>query len=193
MPSKTAAPASYTDNQLNVKVVTSLEELSHVFAVRAICFAEDQSLPVDLTYDGNDFQATHVLMRCDDEPIGSIRIRWFHDFAQFDRTGVRPSYRHGRALHRMAHFAFDHVARKGFTRIVTHTSKTYARLWQRMYGFKIIDSRPTFRFGEYTGEHFELEREVQPSESVINRDTRPEVIHRIEGYWDEPTRFEGPK
>lgn len=181
--------AQFSDNQINVKVVTSLEELSHLFAVRAICFLEEHNLPLGQTYDGNDFQATHVLLRCDETPIGCIRIRWFKEFAQFDRTAVRPGYRYGRGLHRMAAFAFEHVARKGYTRIVTHAAPVEARLWRRMFGFKPVPNRPTLQFKDYP-ESIELELELPRSAEVIDRDSPPAVIHRVEGHWDQPSTFE---
>ena len=70
-----------TDNQITVKVVASIEDLMKVFAVRSVVFMENDGLPLGVACDGNDFQATHILMECDGEPIGCIRIRWFQDFA----------------------------------------------------------------------------------------------------------------
>lgn len=189
MNSKSAQRVSFADNQIRVKTVTSMDELSHVFAVRAITLMEENGLPASLTYDGNDFQATHIVMYCDQEPIGAVRLRWFEGFTQFDRTVIRPSYRSGRALQRMADFAFAHASRKGYSRFITHASPIYARLWERQYGFKRRTGRPAMELEGYSNNIVELERVHPVPENAITPDTPPEVIHRIEGDWDTPTQF----
>lgn len=178
------------DNQYSASVVTTLEELTHIFAIRAICFMAEHGVAVGQTYDGNDFQATHVLLRCADEPIGAVRIRWFHDFAQFDRTAIRPEHRNIRVLAKGANFAFEHVARKGFTRVVTHAAPLYAKLWEKAFGFQRTENRPALHFRGHAEELIELEKEIVPPVNAISLASRPEVIHRVEGRWDEPSDFE---
>lgn len=190
MARKAAQRVAHADNQIRIKTVTCMDELSHVFAVRAITLMEEGGLPVSLAYDGNDFQATHVLMYCDDEPIGAVRLRWFEGFAQFDRTVIRPSYRNGRALKRMADFAFAHASRKGFSRFITHASPVYARLWERHYGFKRRIGRPALKLEGYSDGIVELERMQPVPSNAITPDTPPDIIHRIEGAWETETAFQ---
>jgi hypothetical protein len=87
-------------NSIRVELVTSMDQLIHVFAIRAICYVEDKHtvLPFNHAFDGNDLQSTHMVAYLGDEPIGALRIRWFSDFAKIERTGFRPSYRNPRYL-----------------------------------------------------------------------------------------------
>lgn len=177
----------YSDNQISVSVVTNLEQLTHVFAVRAVAFMEEHGLRTDVMNDGNDFQCTHVLMTCDGEPIGCIRIRWFQEFAQFERTAIRASYRSDRILRRMLDFAYEHVGRKGFKKVVTHASPLYSKLWVRRYGWREAPNGRRTMFTGYREEVIELEREPIVSAQPITRETPIHVIHRIEGHWDKPS------
>jgi hypothetical protein len=67
-------------------VVTNAEQLSHAYAVRSICFMEETGLTAYQAFDGNDFQATHIVVYAGEEPIGAARLRWFNGFAKIERT-----------------------------------------------------------------------------------------------------------
>jgi hypothetical protein len=72
------------DNLIRVEVVTTAEQLLHAHAIRAICFMEEHGVAARQTYDGNDYQATHIIVYAGEEPIGTARIRWFKDFAKME-------------------------------------------------------------------------------------------------------------
>ncbi|MBX2856039.1 MAG: GNAT family N-acetyltransferase [Rhodobacteraceae bacterium] len=186
MPKDGMNRVAFTDNQITVSVVTSLEDLMHVFTVRAIAFLEEHGLRSDVMNDGNDFQCTHVLMKCDGEPIGSMRIRWFQDFAQFERTAIRASYRNDRIMRRMAEFAYEHVGRKGYTRILTHSSPLYTRLWVRRHGWRQVEGRRA-EFSGYGEEVIELEHDAIAAAEPITSQSPIQMIHRIEGHWHQPS------
>jgi len=107
--------------------------MRHVEHVKAICFMEERGIGADFTFDGNDMQATHMIAYDGKEPIGTVRGRWFRDFAKYERTSFRAAWRNPRVLKRCAEFTFEHVARKGF-------------------------------------------------------DTPPDILMRVEGYWDVPSQ-----
>ena len=117
-------------NQIRTEVVTTYEQLLHAYAIRSICFIEEHGVKARQAFDGNDYQATHIVVYAGDEPIGALRIRWFKDFAKFERTAFREAYRNGHVLKAAAHFAFDHAARKGYDKVITHAQPKYARLWR---------------------------------------------------------------
>jgi len=84
-----SAPADVGHNSFHVEVVKNMDQLIQIFALRAICFMEDTGLPYDHAFDGNDLQATHVVGYDGIEPVGTMRIRWFKDFAKIERTAFR--------------------------------------------------------------------------------------------------------
>jgi hypothetical protein len=176
-------------NQIRTEVVTTYEQLLHAYAIRSICFMEEHGVPAHHEFDGNDYQATHVIVYSGDEPIGTLRIRWFKDFAKFERTSFRKAYRNTRTLKAAADFSFDHVARKGFDKVITHAQPKYARLWRIILGFKDAGKEPV-RFDGHAEPYIELVKELTPPPNAISASTDPAVLFRIEGFWDAPSEYE---
>ena len=98
-------------NQIRTEVVTTYQQLLHAYAIRSICFMEEHGVKAQQTFDGNDYQATHIIVYAGDEPIGTQRIRWFKDFAKLERTAFRPAYRNSHVLKASAYFGFVRTAR----------------------------------------------------------------------------------
>jgi hypothetical protein len=178
-----------SDNTTRVVVVTNNEQLLHAYAVRSICFMEETGLPARRAFDGNDFQATHIVVYAEDEPIGAARIRWFNDFAKIERTAFRKAYRNPRLLKQAAEFIFEHAARKGYRKALTLAKPQYAAVWVRLLGFRQVTHRPPTLSGD--GEPFlELVKDLSPAADAISIDTDPNVLLRVEGAWHVPSAFE---
>jgi len=107
---------------------------------------EEHDLKAQQTFDGNDYQATHMIAYVGDDPIGTLRIRWFKEFAKLERTAIRKDYRNPHVLKAFAIFVFDHVARKGYDKVITHAQPKYARLWRMILGFKNAEGKETALF-----------------------------------------------
>ena len=179
-----------SDNTTRIVIVTNSEQLLHAYAVRSICFMEETGLAARRAFDGNDFQATHIVVYANNEPIGASRIRWFNGFAKFERTGFRQAYRNVRVIKQTAEFMFDHVARKGYSKVVTMAKPKYAAIWTRVLGFHEVTDRPPTLSGE--GEPFlELVKDLTTPADAISIDTDPNVLFRVEGSWHVPCAFEG--
>jgi len=165
-----------------------MEQLVQIFALRAICFMEDTGLPYDHAFDGNDLQATHIIGYDGIEPIGTMRVRWFKDFAKIERTAFRKAYRNIPNIKVVSNFTFAHIARKGYPLAITHASPLFARLWRMHFGFKEVSGKPAV---EYHGEKYvELARSLDVPENAIDLDTEAAVLFRTEGEWDTPAKYE---
>jgi hypothetical protein len=176
-------------NLIRAEIVTTYEQLLHAYAIRSICFMEEHGVKARQAFDGNDYQATHVIVYAGEEPIGTVRIRWFKDFAKFERTSFRKAYRNVHVLKTCAQFAFDHVARKGFDKVITHAQPKYARLWRVILGFRNADKQPLY-FSGHEEPYIELVKELTPPANAISERTDPAVLFRVEGFWDAPSEFE---
>lgn len=174
-------------NAFRVEVVTTPQQFLHVMGIRAICYTEDTHFPMDQAIDGNDYQCTHIIAYVGDEPVGAGRIRWFKDFAKIERTAFRPSYRDMSYLKIYAEFVFSHIARKGYSRAITHASTKYARLWRILLGMKPVNKPAAIYFGE---EYVELVKELHVPENAITSDSDVEILFRTEGAWDRAGRYE---
>jgi hypothetical protein len=181
--------AHKSDNMTRAVIVTNSEQLLHAYAVRSICFMEETGLPARRAFDGNDFQATHVVVYADEEPVGAARIRWFNGFAKIERTAFRQAYRNPRTLKQAAEFIFEHAARKGYAKAVTLAKPQYAAVWVRLLGFRQVTHRPPTLSGE--GEPFlELVKDLATPSDAISIETDPKVLLRVEGAWHIPSPFE---
>jgi hypothetical protein len=177
-------------NQIRTEIVTTYEQLLHAYAVRSICYMEEHGVKAQQNFDGNDYQATHVIVYAGEEPVGALRIRWFKDFAKFERTAFRKAYRNTHALKAAADFSFDHVARKGFDKVITHAQPKYARLWRMLLGFKNAEGKKPVYFEGHGDPYIELVKELSPPANAISVSTDATVLFRTEGYWDAPSEYE---
>lgn len=177
-------------NSIRVEIVTTMEQLQHAYAIRAICFMEDTGLVVGHAFDGNDLQATHVIIYSGEEPIGALRIRWFSDFAKIERTAFRKAYRNPRHLKTTAEFIFNHIARKGYSKAITHASPLYARLWRSLLGFKEVSGKPPAYYAGHEEPFVELIKELEVPQNAITLATEPAVLFRTEGQWDYASKLE---
>jgi len=151
---------------------------------------EENGVAAGQSFDGNDLQATHVVAYLGDEPIGALRIRWFNDFAALERTAFRKKYRSPRYLKAASIFIFEHIARKGYSRVVTHASPIYARLWRSLLGFEQVPEKaPTFFVG-HTEPYIELVKKLDVPENAITLSTSATVLFRVEGQWDASSKYE---
>ncbi len=177
------------DNSIRIAVVTTAEQLSHVFAIRAICFYEELDLTGEQAFDGNDYQSTHIIIYSGNDPIGASRIRWFRDFAKIERSGFRKAYRNARNLRQVGRFMFEHIAAKGYSTIVTHAEPELAQMWCRLLGFQRTPGRPLFEAANHPA-CIELVKTVEVPDNAISLMSDPKLLFRVEGYWDVPGAFE---
>ena len=177
-------------NLIHTEVVTTYEQLLHAFAIRAICFMEEHRVTAQQTYDGNDYQATHFVTYEAEEPIGTVRVRWFKDFAKFERASFRLAWRNVHVIKNSANFVFDHVARKGFDKVITHAQPKYARFWRVMLGFKNMDGKHPVQFEGHGEPYVELVKHLSVPSNAICERTESTILFRTEGFWDVPSQFE---
>jgi GNAT superfamily N-acetyltransferase len=78
---------------VTTKLAGRMEDTLQAFAVRAACFIGEQDVPYSEEFDGQDFGATHLLAYLGNEPVGTLRIRWFQSFAMPERLAVMQRFR----------------------------------------------------------------------------------------------------
>lgn len=176
-------------NSIRVELVKTLEQLQHAYAIRAICFMEEHGIPAKFSFDGNDFQASHFIAYCGEEPIGAARVRWFKDFAKIERMAFRKAYRNPRYLKAACDFVLTHIARKGYSIAITHASPLYARLWRVLLGFVPVD-KPGAQFVFDNEPYIELVKELNVPENAITLASDTTVLFRTEGEWDFASKYE---
>jgi len=78
---------------VTTKLAMKMEDSLQAFAVRAACFIGELDVPYSEEFDGHDFGATHIIAYVGDEPVGTLRVRWFQSFAMPERLAVMQRFR----------------------------------------------------------------------------------------------------
>jgi GNAT superfamily N-acetyltransferase len=78
---------------ITTKLAMRMEDSLQAFAVRAACFIGELDVPYSEEFDGHDFGATHIIACVGNEPVGTVRVRWFQSFAMPERLAVIQRFR----------------------------------------------------------------------------------------------------
>ena len=170
--------------ELEISLARNLEDLQAVIALRAVVFMGGQDCPYAEEYDGNDLAgSSHLLARIDGQPAGSLRLRWFADFAKVERAAVLPRYRSAGIMRRLMDYALEHCRRRGYCKVLGH-SQMHMIGYYGTFGFQVRKNRKRFQFSDH--EYVEIELKLPPSNNAITAETAPLVLLRPEGEWDKP-------
>ncbi len=126
---------------LTTRLVGRMEDTLQAFAVRAACFIGEQNIPYSEAFDGQDFGATHLLACLGNEPVGTLRIRWFQSFAMPERLAVMRRFRgHGTGRLLLEH-ARDLAQGRGSRILYTRVSPDQAAYFEKQ-GWRRLDNEP---------------------------------------------------
>jgi len=185
MTAETARATGLEPDGYEVCVARTLNDLMQVVAVRTLVYMGEQACPYGEEYDGNDFAgATHLLLRFKGEPIGVLRMRWFADFAKFERVAVVKNHRGSSAILALIRAAIGLAERKGYRRILGHAEPRLVNFWARRLNARIRPRRGGFAFSDH--EYVEIVTELTPGPDALSLDSDPLVLLRPEGDWDRP-------
>jgi predicted GNAT family N-acyltransferase len=172
-------PHSGTKN-IGVTVARSFDDLMRVAAIRNSVYIGEQECPYEEEYDGNDLGATHLLAYIGDEPVGCLRLRFFADFAKFERVAVRKEYRRSRAAIQLIRAGLQFCQKKGYARVIGHAQSRLTSFWTR-FGFRPMENRKHFVFSDY--DYVEMVAELERDPDAITLETDPYIAIRPEGRW----------
>jgi predicted GNAT family N-acyltransferase len=168
-------------NDLRVEVVRDLAGYMKVVAIRASVFLAEQDCPYDEEFDNNDLSALHLIAYLRDEPVATLRIRWFANFAKIERVCVMKHVRGGSLVKLMIETAVDIIGRKGYVHAIGYIQKRLVPFWKQL-GFHPREGREGFRFSDY--DYVECSRQLEPRVDALTIDADPYVLMRPEGDWD---------
>ncbi len=177
-----AAQINHTGHELRVEMVRDLNDYMKVVAVRSSVFLAEQDCPYDEEFDNNDLSASHLIAYLRNEPVATLRIRWFASFAKIERVCVMKHVRGGALVKLMIETAVEMIGRKGYRHVLGYIQKRLVPFWKQL-GFHPRDGRDGFRFSDY--EYVECFRELAARNDAISIDSDPYVVMRPEGQWDE--------
>jgi predicted GNAT family N-acyltransferase len=170
-------------NAVTVRVVRSMDEMARVIAIRGAVYMGEQQCPFEEEFDGNDFSATHLICHKKDEPVGCMRIRYFADFAKFERLAVRNESRNVGLAGQIVDTAIELCRKKGYRVLYAHPQKRFLKFWEQR-GFTRMTGARDFVFSDFDYTEVKLETEKHPQCITLTDD--PYVLIRPEGQWESP-------
>lgn len=168
---------------VGITVARTFDDLMKVVAIRNAVYVGEQECPYDEEYDGNDFAATHLLAYIGDEPAGCLRLRFFADFAKFERVAIRKEFRKSRAAIKLVQAGLKLCQKKGYRRVIGHAQTRLTTFWTR-FGFQPMPDRKPFFFSDY--DYIEMVTELEPDPDAVVITADPYVAIRPEGRWHVP-------
>jgi predicted GNAT family N-acyltransferase len=168
---------------IGVTLARSWEDMLRVNAIRNAVYIGEQECPYEEEYDGNDLSGTHLLAYMGDEPIGTLRLRFFADFAKIERLAIRKEFRRSQAAFQLVRAGFKFCQKKGYGRVVAHSQVRLVDFWHR-FGFKVLEGVKPFVFSDF--DYIEMVAELERDPDAISIGTDPYVMIRPEGRWEEP-------
>ena len=170
------------NDNIEFRVVQSLDDWMRVAAIRAIVFMGEQNCPYDEEFDGNDFTGTQVLALVGGEPAATMRIRYFADFAKLERMAVRPEYRNAQLGRRTFAYVHDFCARKGYKEAFGQCQVRLFDYMNACFGAELIGESYHFSDHQYHPIRYPIDK--APDHFTLLSD--PMVMQRPEGDWDQP-------
>jgi GNAT superfamily N-acetyltransferase len=165
---------------IRVSIARNMEDLSIVFALRASAYFSDEQHSFDKHFEGNDFSATHVIGWIGSEPVATLRIRYFAEFARIERISVRPTHRRSRVAFKIVQAAFAFCRDKGYRRISGVARGEMVPFWSHFGGNVNQGRDPIFIYGL---EHYEMSIEFPAIDAAVSSTSHPLVLLRPEGRW----------
>ena len=176
-----AVQINHTGQELRIEMVRDLNDYMKVVAIRSSVFLAEQDCPYDEEFDHNDLSASHLIAYLRNEPVATLRIRWFASFAKIERVCVMKHVRGGALVKLLIETAVEMIGRKGYRHVLGYIQKRLVPFWKQL-GFHPRDGRDGFRFSDY--EYVECFRELAARNDAICIDSDPYVVMRPEGEWD---------
>ncbi len=173
--------ANHGGNEIRVELVRNLNDFMKVVAIRSAVFLAEQDCPYDEEFDNNDLSAMHLIAYLRNEPVATLRIRWFAQFAKIERVCVMKHVRGGALVKLMIETAVEIIGRKGYREILGYIQKRLVPFWKQL-GFHPREGRDGFRFSDY--EYVECFRQLSARNDAVTIDSDPYVVMRPEGDWD---------
>ncbi len=150
----------------SVKIARDFEDMAKMMAIRSSAYFSDPEHIYRKHFDGNDFSATHLIGHVGDEPVATVRIRYFAGFARVERLAVRPTHRKSRIAFRIVKAAFAFCRDKGYRRLSGVAREEMVPFWS-MFGGEVSRSKdPIFIYGL---PHYEMFIEFPENPGAVSR------------------------
>lgn len=173
------------ENGIDIAIVRSDEDYEDMKNVRREVFVKEYNIPESLEFDGNDHSATHIIARRGDQPIGTMRVRYFSDFVKFERMAVIDEYRkmNGENIADLImKKGMEFASQKGYRKIYGLCKKELLPRWQKC-GYRPIEDVPNVQQNGMI--LIPIIRDLPKHPQSISFSSHPDLLNAVEDRWDE--------
>lgn len=119
---------------VTVRLVRNQEESQMAVAIRAAVYLGEEGGSYADQFDGNDHCASLLLVFVGDEPAGTLRVRWYAEFARIERLAIRKQFRRLSVLNALIRTALKLAAQKGYKHCTGMVRYDVVPFWKRHGG-----------------------------------------------------------
>lgn len=136
-PSKSTqtSPSVPLRSRVEVRLVSTYEERQMVVAVRSAVYLGEEAGSYRDHFDENDHCSSLLLAMQNGEPVGTMRCRWYSDFARIEKLVVRRPFRRLSTLNALVEAALRLAVKKGYRTVSGIALQQIVPFWQRKGGF----------------------------------------------------------
>lgn len=130
-------------------------EINFAFTIRQIVFVEEQSVPKEIEFDGNDDKAVHVIAYENNNPVGCARFIESDKGAKIGRVAVLKSHRKRGIGEKLCNALIDIAKEQGISYVYLHAQAS-AKLFYEKIGFTSVGEG----FYEANILHYKMEKNL---------------------------------
>ena len=123
---------------IEIKQISSFENLEEAFAIRRQVFCIEQNVPEEIEMDEFDDTATHILAYNDDKPVGTTRWRFTKEGVKMERFAVLKEFRGKGVGEALVKYTLDELKDNDF--IYLNAQESVIEFYEN-FGFVAVGNR----------------------------------------------------
>jgi predicted GNAT family N-acyltransferase len=125
-------------NQISLELVDYTDKISEIKPIRIQVFQVEQGVDPALEFDGLDETSEHILAYLDNQPVGTLRIRYLdNQLAKIERLAVLSIARGQGIGRKLTEKAIEVIEQKEISRVMIHAQEYVKGLYEKL-GFEPV-------------------------------------------------------
>ena len=125
-------------NQITLELVGYIDKISEINPIRVQVFQVEQGVDPALEFDGLDETAEHILAYLDNQPVGTLRIRYLdNQLAKIERLAVLSAARGQGIGRKLTEKAIEVIEQKQISKVKIHAQEYVKGLYEKL-GFEQV-------------------------------------------------------
>ena len=125
-------------NQISLELVDYTDKISEIKPIRIQVFQVEQGVDPALEFDGLDETSVHILAYLENQPVGTLRIRYLdNQFAKIERLAVLSTARGQGIGRKLTEKAIEVIEQKEISKVMIHAQEYVKGLYEKL-GFEQV-------------------------------------------------------